>query len=250
MRVDEGIVFAASISSECSEHGVDIDTMVNTRNPLFNYFNARPASSSTVVVSVTSSTMASTSAFVSITSSMATASVTATRSALGSGSSTAVGVGVGRKEDGLSASATGGLAAGVTVGGIAMLALLWFLLSRRRKKRVQGDDSVASVLPQQPGEVDGEAKEKITHQHQNHPIYPPTPTHELQGDDPCASTSELDSIRPVSELGSPGPSVSEGVLGKNGNGKERWSGNTVGVKRDKLGDLSEGEKGEGKDGEE
>ncbi|CAA9959260.1 hypothetical protein PTMSG1_02776 [Pyrenophora teres f. maculata] len=208
--------------------------MVNTRNPLFTYFNARPAGSSTVPVMVTSNTMASTSAFVPITSSMAMA----TRSASGSESSTAADVGGGRKdkEDGLSASATGGLAAGVTVAGIAILALLWFLIRRRRMKRAQ---AVASVQPQF-GEANGDTKDKVAYQHHN--IYPAT--HELQGDDPSASTSELDSIRPVSELGSPGP-VSEGFLHRNA--RERWSGNTALVKSPKLTDLSEGEEGEGQD---
>ncbi|KAH8641516.1 hypothetical protein IG631_04457 [Alternaria alternata] len=166
----------------------------------------------------TSPTEASTSAFVPTTSSM----LTITRPSTGQPVPTQVAAeGANMKSEGLDAAATGGLAAGITVAGLAVIALIAWFVFRKRRKAAQTSET--PVIPSTQPDSSNEKTDR--HPHQNY-----EPTHELQGDNPpiiyshaSNRMSELDSIRPPSELDLTSP-MSE--LSSNQTDHDRWSANT------------------------
>jgi hypothetical protein len=127
------------------------------------------------------------------------------------------------QNQGLGASATSGIAAGVTVVGIAILAaLVWFIM-RKKHKAIHASETAGPT----PGEPD---KNEETAAGSDY--YATEPTHELLGDDTWAATSdrtsnrvsELDSVRPASELSSVRP-ASE--LDSTHTNHKRWSANNA-----------------------
>ncbi|KAB2109681.1 hypothetical protein AG0111_0g949 [Alternaria gaisen] len=211
------IAFAASVSLECSNHGLDVDTLIATDNILLTYFDAQPASTSMSPLS-TNPTEASTSAFVPTTSSMLTVTRPSTRQPV---LTQVAAEGANTKSEGLGAAATGRLAAGITIAGLAVIALIaWFVICKRRKAAQTRETPVV------PSTQPDSSNEKMDYDpHQNN-----EPTHELQGDDlptmyshTSNRMSELDSVRPPSELDLTSP-VSE--LISNQTDHDPWSANT------------------------
>jgi hypothetical protein len=161
--------------------------MIAMNDILLTYFDAQPAS--------TSMPPTSTSAFVPTTSSM----LTITRPLTGQPAPTqAAAEDVNTKSEGLSAAATGGLVAGITVAGIAVVALIVWFVIRRRRKAAQTSEALV-LLSTQPDNSNEKTDYYLHHNHE--------PTHELQGDGPRIMNSrasnrmsELDTIRPSSHV--------------------------------------------------
>lgn len=182
----------------------------------------------------TTPTMSCTSAFVPTTSSM----LTTTRPSTGQPApSQAAAGGLNTKIGGVGAAATGGLAAGITVAGIAIIALIVWFVIRRRHKAAQTSEA-PMVMPTQRADSD---EKTDLYPHHNY-----EPTYELQGDDPptmnsrtsnhmselepIGLSSELDLTRPMSELSS------------KQTGHDRWSANnTMSVSPSSLPDVQEDE---------
>jgi hypothetical protein len=149
--------------------------------------------------------------------------VTATRlSTVQPATSQAAAEGSNAKSEGLGAATTGGLAAGITVVGIAVIALIAWLVIRKRRRAAQTSEATG-VLPNQSDN----SNEKTDYYRQNGR----EPIHELPGDEPFTMNSrasnrmsELDSIRPLSELDLTSP-MSE--LSSNQTTHGRWSINSL-----------------------
>jgi hypothetical protein len=181
----------------------------------------------------TTLTIASTSDFVPTTSSM----VTTTRPSIGPPTPFQSAAESSRREsEGLGAAATGGLSAGITVVGIAVIGLIvWFIIRKRRRAAQTGDASV--VLSSQSDNPN----RKTNYHHHSH-----QPAHELPGDDAPTMNSlarnhmeELDSVRPASELDFTRP-MSE--LSSSQTDHDRWSANaTMPTSPSSLPDVQEDE---------
>jgi hypothetical protein len=153
----------ALVSLECSRHGIDINTLIRPQNMMLTYFQAQPAPKSTSPES-TSSTIASTTAFVPTTSSMVTTTgpwtgpPTPFQSAAESSRT---------ESEGLGAAVTGGLATSITIAGIAVIALIVWLVIRKGKRAAQTSD--ASTVLSSPS--DNSEKKTNHHRHSHEPSH-------------------------------------------------------------------------------
>ncbi|KAH3940959.1 hypothetical protein HBH70_083080 [Parastagonospora nodorum] len=201
------------VASTCSQAQVYLT--LDSENPLSQFvptYSDLATTSSGTALS-TSAVVASTSAFVpttvliSITTATAQTSLSTAESTSILSAATDVPSTFSAPEatSSLSPKAIGGIAAGASVVGLAVVAyLIWFVMRRRRNSNIKHEQNTI----EQPGTYDqksqGDGTEKqetfpqdvkVIYQHHN-------AIQELPGDDPPQSSmiSELDSIRPVSEL--------------------------------------------------
>ncbi|KAH5098592.1 hypothetical protein HBH71_240400 [Parastagonospora nodorum] len=208
--------FVNGVLRMCASQQVFITSVIDPTNPLVKYL---PTGTSAILPPYystplsTSSIKASTSAFAPTT---LFTSTTAPTSALSfSVSTTGVAPAAGASS-GLGPKATGGIAGGVVVAGLAIAALLiWSIMRKRKRRNDSKDNDYTTGYPHE--EQNGKSQDPSRDQDVYSAIYQDhNAVQELPGDDPPQSPnsnrlSELDSIRPVSELDS------------TETGSERWS---------------------------
>ena len=207
-HTNQRIGLVNGVSRACASREVFIGTIISTANPLSKFIQKTTATSisaSQFTPRPTLSTIVTTSAFVATTLFTSPSVPTSTPSGATQATEPI-------RHSTLSSQATGGIADVATVLGLATVAgVLWCFMRRRQKAR---NDTITTVERQ---EQQTEQRMNLQAEQQEHDTYPEDiketyqhqrPIQKSPGDDPTAQPtsptsnrlSELDSIRPVSEL--------------------------------------------------